>query len=129
GYGYGYGGGSWNYIHGTPGSYEGRANVLLGNGDGSFSETPNAADLGYGSHTSGSVAVGDFNADGKLDLGVTSSALAGGSWGYWGNYYPGYSVGYANVVLGTGDGSFSAPTTPSLGYASHTSAAVPDFHG
>src|SRR5213076_1791348 len=65
--------GSWGYHPGTPGtppSYDGHANVLLGNGDGSFSEMPNSTDLGSGSHTAGSVAVGDFNADGKLDLGV-----------------------------------------------------------
>jgi hypothetical protein len=67
--------------------------VLLGNGDGSFSQGPAVSlpDENY-------VAVGDFNRDGKLDL-----FLAGGSDG-------GYS---AQVLLGNGDGSFS--TGQSLG--------------
>ena len=56
--------------------------------------------MGIGS-TPTSVAVGDFNGDGKLDLGVTSNSS------YY-NYYYGYS-GNANVLLGNGDGSFSGP--------------------
>lgn len=135
-------GGDWTptpgyteYFPGTPGtpgippSYEGRVNVLLGHGDGTFAETPNTTSLGFGRHTSASVAVGDFNGDGKLDLGVTSNGWAGGSWGYWDNYYPGYNVSYANVVLGNGDGSFSWPHASWLGDGYHSSVVVADFNG
>src|SRR5205823_5273555 len=59
-----------------------------------------------------------------------------GSWGgYWGNYYypgnwyPGSYEGRANVLLGSGDGSFAAPNTTGLGYGYHTSAAVADVNG
>src|SRR5262249_59095723 len=54
---------------GTPGYYEGRASVLLGNGDGSFS-APNTTGLGYGYHTSAAVA--DFNGDTLPDLAAAN---------------------------------------------------------
>ena len=59
------------------------ANVLLGNGDGTFTQGPsvNAGSI---------VTVGDFNADGKLDLAVCSSA--------------GNSV---TILLGNGTGNFT----------------------
>src|SRR5439155_1147549 len=60
--GYGYYGN--HYYH-----YEGRVNVLLGNGTGSFS-APIASYLGYGIHTS--VAVADFNGDGKQDFAAAN---------------------------------------------------------
>ena len=112
--------------------------VLLGNGDGTFQD-PSNVDIGSSPE---SVAVGDFNADGKLDLGVTSNVYYPGTPGYWvwssgyyGNYYtyypgtPGYYEGRANVLLGNGDGSFSAPSSTALGQGYHTSAAVADFNG
>src|SRR5439155_1191621 len=83
-----YGPGSWGGYYGNyyypgnwyPGYYEDRANVLLGNGDGSF-PTVNTTDLGYGYHTSAAVA--DFNGDGAQDFAAanddysTVSALVG----------------------------------------------------
>jgi Calx-beta domain/FG-GAP-like repeat len=92
----------------------GNVSVLLGNGNGTFQAPTN---IGIGSSPT-SVAVGDFNGDGNLDLGATSNG-------------PGYDfyIGYANVLLGTGTGSFAAPVASFLGFGYHTSAAVADFNG
>lgn len=98
--------------------------VLLGNGNGTF-QAPTSIDIGS---IPQSVAVGDFNSDGKLDLGVTSNVYYPGSWGYYG-WYPGYYQGRANVLLGTGGGSFAAPNIASLGYGFHTSASLADLNG
>jgi hypothetical protein len=89
------------------------ASVLLGRGDGTF-QAPASIGAGYDWQ---SVAVGDFNADGKLDLGAVSN---------WYNY--GY-YSSANVLLGTGTGTFSGPSWSDLGYGYHTAAAVADFNG
>ncbi|MBI2826895.1 MAG: VCBS repeat-containing protein [Planctomycetia bacterium] len=101
----------------------GNVSVLLGNGNGTF-QAPVNIDIGS---SPSSVAVGDFNADGKLDLGVTSNVYFPGSWGY-GGWYPGYYYGQANVLLGTGSGSFGAPTTAYPGYGYQNSTAVADFN-
>gem|GEM_PF-1571572 len=70
------------YLGGNGGSQ-----ILLGNGDGSFTQQP------IGPTNGGlQVAVGDFNGDGHLD--------AGGAW-----------FGGMQISLGNGDGTFQAPTT------------------
>jgi hypothetical protein len=96
----------------------GDVSVLLGNGDGTFG-APRSLSLGFGEQPA-SVAVGDFNADGKLDLGVTANTY----YGFWYGYY-----GTANVLLGNGDGSFSAPSWNFLEWGWHNSAVVADFNG
>jgi hypothetical protein len=78
-----------NYYPGSPAYYEGRANVLLGNGDGSFA-APSITDLGYGYYTSAAVA--DFNGDGRPDFAATNPDNA--------------TVG---VLLGDGLGNLQAP--------------------
>src|SRR5687768_15845353 len=68
--------------------------VLLGNAGGTFQAAISpSSSTGTGPQ---SVAVGDFNADGKLDL-ATSNV---------------YDV---SVLLGNGNGTFQAPTSQSLG--------------
>src|SRR5262245_44586990 len=91
--------------------YSGEVSVLLGNNNGAGAGTGSfgaPTSVGIGS-TPTSVAVGDFNGDGKLDLGVTSNT-------YYGYYYGGYYQGNANVLLGNGNGSFSGPNVTPLGY-------------
>jgi hypothetical protein len=125
--------------------------ILLGNGDGTFQAAVNN-DVGYGS----SVAVGDFNGDGSLDLAVVhgdSHSLyiflgkGNGTFQYAGGYGFGsdpnsmvvgdfngdgkLDLAVANgntvsVLLGNGDGSFQDPRNFS---AVGGSLIVADFNG
>src|SRR6266566_2284396 len=86
--------------------------VLLGNGNGTFQP---AVNYGLGSNPS-SVAVGDFNGDGKLDLAVANL----------GGYGNGASL---SVLLGNGTGTFQ-PAVEYIGAGSNPSSlAVGDFNG
>ncbi len=89
-------------------SSPGNVSILLGNGNGTF--TPAASSPSVGVYAS-SVAVGDFNGDGKLDLAVTSS-----------------NNNTVSILLGNGDGTFTPAPTPSVGFWP-TSVAVGDFNG
>ena len=103
--------------------------VMLGNGDGSFQAPLNVPT--YHGDKATSVAVGDFNADGKMDLAVAATRDP---------YYPGdvyIDSGLASVMLGNGDGSFHIQDGRwvDLGYAwpvyppGAASVAVADFNG
>jgi hypothetical protein len=92
--------------------------VLAGNGDGTFQNRVNYAR----DYDLSSVAMGDFNGDGKQDLAVTGTALAEchGNHCFWSSF--------VEVLLGNGDGSFQ-------GYARATvnnypsAVAVGDLNG
>jgi Calx-beta domain/FG-GAP-like repeat len=106
----------------------GDVSVLLGNGNGTF-QPPSS--IGIGSNPA-SVAVGDFNHDGTLDLGVTSNVYVFDGSGWYGNYY--HYDGYANVLMGNGDGTFSGAGSQFLGSGPEFailkwSAAAVDLNG
>jgi hypothetical protein len=82
--------------------------ILLGDGEGSFSAPTHVLSPVEAS----SIAVGDFNGDGRQDL-VTV-------------YFYADDV---SIFLGDGAGNFSAPTHLHLGYNTHASVAVGDFNG
>jgi hypothetical protein len=81
--------------------------ILLGKGDGTF-ET--AANYGTGTNPV-SVAVGDFNGDGKLDLATAN-----------------ITTNNVSVLLGNGDGTFQAAVNFDTGTTADW-AAVGDFNG
>ena len=96
----------------VPFSNWGTISVFLGNGNGTFGATGEYA-TGIGPH---SVAIGDLNGDGKLDLAV---ANAGDS--------PTF-LGTVSVFLGNGDGSFDANVDYVIGNGPY-SVAIGDLNG
>src|SRR5260370_20006342 len=86
----------------------GTVSILLGNGDGTFQPHVDYP-VGIGPY---SVAVGDLNGDGKLDLVVAN--------------YP--SVFTVSVLLGNGDGTFKPQVTYPVG-RQPISVAVADLNG
>jgi len=91
----------------------GSISVLSGNGDGTFRT---AVNFRAGKFPV-SVAVGDFNRDGKLDLAVANN----------GAQYN-YSDNNVSVLFGRGDGTF--PTLVNYGVGKYpVSVAVADFNG
>ena len=83
------------------------AGVLLGNGDGTFQAARN---FGAGTNPI-SVAVGDFNGDGRPDLAVAN-----------------YGSDSVSVLTGNGDGTFQAALNYGAG-SNPYSVAVGDFNG
>jgi hypothetical protein len=84
--------------------------VLIGNGNGTF-QTQRTYPTGSGTLPAG-VALGDFDADGYLDVAVTNDSAAGG----------------VIILLNTGTGAFGAPNTFGTG-ANPVGIAAGDFNG
>jgi VCBS repeat protein/FG-GAP repeat protein len=95
------------------GSVPATVSILLGNGDGTFQPQVSYA-VGSAASPPDSLAVADFNRDGKADLAVYASI--------GGDVY---------ILLGTGDGGFQAgvayPTCGGQGYSYEI--AIGDFNG
>ncbi len=85
--------------------------LLPGNGDGTFGAAQKAGSF---SAPPTSVAVGDFNGDGKLDLAVATR----GTDGFWGGYYSSYYYSGASpavdVLVGNGNGTFTTGNSYTL---------------
>jgi hypothetical protein len=91
--------------------YDSTISILLGNGSGGFTAA-SGSPISVG-NSPNSIAVGDLNGDGKLDLAV---ANAGGS-----------SV---SILQGNGDGTFTAAAnSPITLNSSPESIAIGDFNG
>jgi VCBS repeat protein len=91
----------------------GSVTILLGNGDGTFTARAESPAAGGNPLF---IATGDFNGDGILDLVVTDMNQGAPE------------LGAVTVLLGNGDGTFSAPLTPATGRTPNF-AAVGDFNG
>ena len=88
--------------------------ILPGNGDGSFKAPLTFSSAGQNSY---SLAVGDFNGDGRLDLAVSNESSSNNQ------------DGSVSLFLGVGDGTFLPGTVyDSEGFGSFFSA-VGDFDG
>jgi hypothetical protein len=97
---------------GEPDCPPGELSVFLGNGNGTFQTAVNYSSGDFGAY---SVAIGDFNGDGKSDLAVSNAGRC--------TSFP-CGVTSIGILLGNGDGSFQAATTfPS------SSEPLPEFVG
>ena len=93
----------------------GEVEILLGNGDGTFRSS-----IGYSTaeKSATSVAIGDFNRDGKPDLIVSNACST----------VTVCAAGVA-VLLGNGDGTFQTALTTSSAGLGNVSIAVADLNG
>lgn len=91
-----------------PTTQPGAVEILLGKGDGTFNLAAASPATG---NTPTAIATGDFNGDGNLDIAISNG-----------------SSNTVTILLGSGDGTFTAAPSPATGN-SPSSLAVGDFNG
>jgi uncharacterized protein (TIGR03437 family) len=88
---------------------DGVVSVFMGNGNGTFQAPQIAITMGSGEDLAGSIAIGDFNGDGKGDLAY---------------FYNNVNAPIVAVALGAGNGTFSTPQPYSVNGTYFTLADV-----
>jgi hypothetical protein len=125
------------------GKLDGQLDIVTANAGGDLSFLPGIGDGTFGaarsislptaptglSQTPLSVAIGDLNKDGKLDLVVTGQTAYTTSYisYYGGTFFNTTYQGQVNVLLGDGSGAFSASATQTLNSTTPESVQVADL--
>jgi hypothetical protein len=104
-----------NLCTADPKCYTGSVSVLLGNGDGTFKPAVNYST----EYNPGSVAIGDFNGDGKLDLAVANTCIS--------HFCSINTKGSISILFGNGDGTFQPAVNHPTGHYP-VSLVVGDFN-
>lgn len=107
----------------------GAVSVLLGNGTGGFAAPQTVALDSPSPAVADSVAVGDINRDGTMDLVATSRTEQTEYYqGYYGGWYSRtWYEGRVHVLIGDGAGGFAAGNTYGIGNGSQGNLALADL--